>query len=669
VDSPFSAYTGTKPYVFVSYSHRDTEIVFPELLRLKESGVNVWYDEGIEAGTEWTDELARAIEGAHLFLYLVTPSSVESQHCRNEVNFATSLGMNLVAVHLKKNDMPGGLSLTLSSRQAIHKYDLNEQEYQSKLNASIETALKQKVHQPITPSKRRSPVVGIALAAALIIISGLLYVQLNNPMQEQISDPVQIVTAPATTDQRPYVLVVPLDISTTDIAAWQPFSDQVTREIIRNLRKVSGMRVVPAPSAFTFLNNKTRDHIRANLPSVEYVLDGVVSIESKGNVRIALTLESLQNEKQLIWDDTFFTHENNTDLFSVQTDVAKAVSNSLQVAILDTEVASLNRLPTDDIQAYAIYREGLELQRLGTNQGFIDSIELFNAAIQLDPAFVEAHIEKAESFRQRMTFFEPPVDMERHVLAAATDAMAIDPDSAKVRSVLGFSYLQSWRWEDAWRYLSEAKSRDPRIGVTHLGLALYYTGLGERQRAYAALAEADDQDPLNPEIAHWGAFIYTMFKDAELGPEWAEQKLKLFPTTANVTINVGLLYSVLGQHSKAVELLDLGVKQSDREPMALIFQAQAYARAGKVSEAREVLEEIEKIESYVCPYETATVYTALDEKEPAFALLDTAVGFRSNCLTFTGIDPRLAPLHNDIRFPRLLETIGLDKASTASYSR
>lgn len=669
MDSPFPAYTGNEPYVFVSYSHRDTEVVFPELVRLKESGVNVWYDEGIEAGTEWTDELARAIEGAHLFLFFVTPDSVESQHCRNEVNFATSREMNLVAVHLKKNDMPGGLSLTLSSRQAIHKYELNEQEYRSKLNASIATALKQKVLQPVPPSKKRRPAFIIAAAAVLLMVTSLLIVQWNSPQQVQTRDPVQTVAEPPELDPRPYVLVVPLDISTTDNVAWQPFSDQVTREIIRNLRKVSGLRVVPAPSAFTFQNNKTRDHIRANLPKVQYVLDGVVSVESKGKVRIALTLEGLQNENQLIWDDTFFTHENNTDLFAVQTDIAKAVSHSLQVAILDSEEVSLNRLPTDDIEAYALYREGLEFQRLGTNQGFIDSIERFNEAIQRDPEFFQAHIEKAESFRQRMTFFEPPVDMERHVLAAATDAMAIEPDSAQVRSVLGFSYLQSWRWEAAWRYLNEAKSRDPRIGITHLGLALYYTGLSERQRAYAALAEADDQDPLNPEIAYWGTFIYAMFKDAERGPEWAEQKLKLFPTITNVIINAGLLYSVLGQHTKAIELLDRGLKQSGREPMPLIFQAQAYAMAGRVSEARELLKEAEQYESYVCPYETATVYAALDENEAAFALLDTAVGFRSNCLTFTGVDPRLSPLRNDIRFPRLLETVGLDKASTASYSR
>ena len=48
MDRPFPAYKGDEPYVFVSYSHSDASAVYPELVWLKESGFNVWYDEGIE---------------------------------------------------------------------------------------------------------------------------------------------------------------------------------------------------------------------------------------------------------------------------------------------------------------------------------------------------------------------------------------------------------------------------------------------------------------------------------------------------------------------------------------------------------------------------------------------------------------------------------------------
>ena len=62
MDRPFAAYTGDEPYVFVSYSHSNSDAVYPELVWLKECGFNIWYDEGIEAGTEWTDVLVYASE-------------------------------------------------------------------------------------------------------------------------------------------------------------------------------------------------------------------------------------------------------------------------------------------------------------------------------------------------------------------------------------------------------------------------------------------------------------------------------------------------------------------------------------------------------------------------------------------------------------------------------
>jgi hypothetical protein len=133
MDQPFAAYTGDKPYVFVSYSHRDSSAVYPELTWLRESGFNIWYDEGIEAGSEWREELAKAIEAARLVIYFVTHDSVQSENCRKEINFAVDEGIPLIAIHLEKVKLPSGLRLTLSDRQAILKYELLTQQYQQKL--------------------------------------------------------------------------------------------------------------------------------------------------------------------------------------------------------------------------------------------------------------------------------------------------------------------------------------------------------------------------------------------------------------------------------------------------------------------------------------------------------------------------------------------------------
>jgi hypothetical protein len=133
VDRPFPAYNGDEPYVVVSYSHDDSSAVFPELIWLKERGFNIWYDEGIDAGTEWREQIGRAIKNASLFLYFVSPMSAQSENCRKEVSLADKEHIPIVAIHLSDTDLPDGLDLTLSDRQAILKYEIPKQEYQQKL--------------------------------------------------------------------------------------------------------------------------------------------------------------------------------------------------------------------------------------------------------------------------------------------------------------------------------------------------------------------------------------------------------------------------------------------------------------------------------------------------------------------------------------------------------
>jgi len=123
VDIPFPSYTGHKPYSFVCYSHDDKELVYAELLHLQDAGINVWYDEGIRPGSEWSDTLASRIENCRVFLYFVTPQSVASEHCRREVSFALEQSCEMLAVHLEPTELPRGLRLTLGNRQAVLKYD------------------------------------------------------------------------------------------------------------------------------------------------------------------------------------------------------------------------------------------------------------------------------------------------------------------------------------------------------------------------------------------------------------------------------------------------------------------------------------------------------------------------------------------------------------------
>ncbi|MEJ2132587.1 MAG: toll/interleukin-1 receptor domain-containing protein, partial [Gammaproteobacteria bacterium] len=88
MERPFRPYEGSDAFVFVCYAHDDDEVVYSDLQRLADQGINLWYDEGISPGTEWSDAIAERIRNCSTFLYCVSPRSVASEYCRQELRFA-----------------------------------------------------------------------------------------------------------------------------------------------------------------------------------------------------------------------------------------------------------------------------------------------------------------------------------------------------------------------------------------------------------------------------------------------------------------------------------------------------------------------------------------------------------------------------------------------------
>ena len=129
---PYPAYRGSEPYVFVSYAHVDSEKVFAEIKRFNETGFNVWYDEGIAPGNEWTDEIAGALERCSVFVVMLTPRSAPRENVLNEINFALDEKKPFLAIHLEETELKSGLRLRIGSKQAILKYNMSDEEYEYK---------------------------------------------------------------------------------------------------------------------------------------------------------------------------------------------------------------------------------------------------------------------------------------------------------------------------------------------------------------------------------------------------------------------------------------------------------------------------------------------------------------------------------------------------------
>ncbi len=116
-------YEGQEPYIFVSYAHKDSEWVLPTINALAKSGFRIWYDEGIEFGSEWPSKIGDHLSNASIVFAFITPNSIKSKNCMKEINMADDCNKQIVAIYSYKGmDIPNGLRLQIGSVQSVY-YD------------------------------------------------------------------------------------------------------------------------------------------------------------------------------------------------------------------------------------------------------------------------------------------------------------------------------------------------------------------------------------------------------------------------------------------------------------------------------------------------------------------------------------------------------------------
>lgn len=121
-------YEGQEPYIFVSYCHKDRARVMPVVERMAREGYRVWYDEGIDPGTEWPEIIARHLNGCAACVAFLSEDSLNSHNCRREINFALLKKKPLLSVVLEPVAMSLGMEMQLSATQCILRHEMPSEE-------------------------------------------------------------------------------------------------------------------------------------------------------------------------------------------------------------------------------------------------------------------------------------------------------------------------------------------------------------------------------------------------------------------------------------------------------------------------------------------------------------------------------------------------------------
>ncbi len=121
-------YGGDDPYVFISYSHDETETALKIVERLQKDGFRVWYDEAIPPGEEWYEIIGSRVKKCGYFLALISKKFLDSKYCKKEMYFACDNERPSILIYLEDVKLTDGLSMLQGSQQAIHKYKIKDPE-------------------------------------------------------------------------------------------------------------------------------------------------------------------------------------------------------------------------------------------------------------------------------------------------------------------------------------------------------------------------------------------------------------------------------------------------------------------------------------------------------------------------------------------------------------
>lgn len=122
-------YEGTQPYIFVSYAHKNDAAVLEIIGALQSRGFRVWYDEGIEAGSEWPESIASHLERAQLVLAFLSPAYLQSDNCRKEMHYALTKKKPVINVYLEQTELSPGMEMQIGNLFALMKYTYPSEEY------------------------------------------------------------------------------------------------------------------------------------------------------------------------------------------------------------------------------------------------------------------------------------------------------------------------------------------------------------------------------------------------------------------------------------------------------------------------------------------------------------------------------------------------------------
>ena len=334
------------------------------------------------------------------------------------------------------------------------------------------------------------------------------------------------------------------------------FAEGIQDEILTRLSKIADLKVISRTSTQHYKSAP------ANLPDiarqlgVAYILEG--SVQKSGDaVRVNVQLIKAASDSH-VWAETY--DRRLSDIFSVESEVAKAITDQLQAKLTGREEQVIAAKPTDNPEAYDAYLRGLaySLKTANTSTNALGAQKYLKEAVRLDPkfAFAWALLSYVESRGYITQFLQPTVALREDAQQAAERALTLQPNLGEAILAKGFYHYACLKdYNAAVRYFEQARPLLPNSSRIPELLAYVTRRQGQWERSESYFNEAERLDPRNVSLLTQHALSY---KDRRLFPQaWRkfEQILNITPDDLDTIVEKAVIAQAEGDLLRASALL------------------------------------------------------------------------------------------------------------------
>ena len=255
----------------------------------------------------------------------------------------------------------------------------------------------------------------------------------------EVEEPEPVIRYPDVEADKNSIAVLPFANRSAD-AEDIYFTDGIHDDLLTQLSKIDAFSVISRTSVLEYRDTTKNLRQIARELSVANVMEG--SVQRAGDrVRINVQLIDANTDEHL-WAEIYDRELTTSNLFDIQSEIAKAIAGALKATLTDSELASVGDVPTDNVAAYDLYLQARRFVQLETVNDYKTAIDLFKEALDLDPNFKLSWIGLARAHMSNYwSYGGDPVNRDL-ALEAIERARAIDPDFAELYMAEGFY----WYW-------------------------------------------------------------------------------------------------------------------------------------------------------------------------------------------------------------------------------